>query len=274
MKQSIKSLLGGLLFTSGLDEVLLHRTAVIVAFHRIQDAPASDGLSVGTEMFARLCRFFSQRFHVVSLRDLVERLEHGCDVGHHLAITFDDGYRDNFVNARPVLEQLSLPATFFAVSDWVGTAVVPWWDREAGVRHAFMSWDEIRILRDGGFDIGAHTRTHVDLGRVSGETAWEEIAGARLELERRLGCSIDLFAYPYGRRHNLASANRQLVKAAGFRCCCSCYGGTAAAGTDPFDLPRVAISPWYASPYQLGFELACGRTDTGSVESGVRRSAS
>ena len=239
----------------------------LVAFHRIQEAPASDSLSVGAGMFARLCRFFAERFHVVPLGDIVERLERGRSLDRRLAITFDDGYRDNFVNAMPVLEQFSLPATFFVVSDWIGTDVIPWWDRDAGVRHPLMTWDEIKALRQHGFDIGAHTRTHVDLGQAAAACAWEEIAGARGKLEQGLGAPVDLFAYPFGRRHNLAEVNRALVKAAGFRCFRSCYGGIASTGTNPFHLPRVAISPWYESPHQFGFELACSRFQVASLGS-------
>ena len=259
LKRSIKSLLGGLMFGARLDRILLGRAAVVVAFHRIQEAPPSDTLSIDPDMFERLCRVFRQRFRVVPLGELLDRHERGCSLDRHLAITFDDGYRDNFVNARPVLEQLSLPATFFVVSEWVGSAVLPWWDRDAAVRHPLMSWDEIATLAAKGFEIGAHTRTHVDLGQVGGTEAWEEIAGSRRDLEHRVQSRVDLFACPYGGRDNLAPANRELVRAAGFRCCCSCYGGITLAGTDPFHLPRVPISPWYRSPYQFGFDLVSSR---------------
>jgi peptidoglycan/xylan/chitin deacetylase (PgdA/CDA1 family) len=244
---------------SRLDEALMRQAAVVVAFHRIQEAPPSDGLSIGLDMFERLCRFFARRFQVVPLTEIVRRLEQGRPLRRHLAITFDDGYHDNFVNAMPVLEALSLPATFFVVSDWIGTDVVPWWDREAGVRHPLMTWDEVDALQRKGFEIGAHTRTHVDLGRTGGSQAWEEIAGARRILEQRFGAPVELFAYPFGGREHLAESNRRLVRQAGFRCCCSCYGGLTTAGTDPFHLRRVAISPWYQSPAQFGLELALTR---------------
>jgi peptidoglycan/xylan/chitin deacetylase (PgdA/CDA1 family) len=265
MKRHTKTVLGHLAYATGLDALVLRQAGIVVAFHRVQDSQDTHGLSVGRDMFERHCKFFKRHFDVVPLRDLVSRLEEGKRVDRMLAITFDDGYHDNFVNARPVLEALSLPATFFIVSQWIGSETWPWWDREQGVRHRWMTWNQVRVLNERGFDIGAHTRTHVDLGRIDGMDAREEIFGARHEIERQIGRPVDLFAYPYGRLANLSEANRALVKAAGFRCCCSCYGGLTSAGADPFRLQRIAVSPWFDSPQQLGVEFlrATGTPTTG-----------
>jgi peptidoglycan/xylan/chitin deacetylase (PgdA/CDA1 family) len=261
MKTAIKQLLGGTIFASRLDGLLLRKAAVIVAFHRVHEGAASDdSLSVNVEMFERHCRFFARHFRVVRLAAIVEKLERGLPFRRELAITFDDGYRDNFEHAAPVLEKLGLPATFFVVTKWMGTSLVPWWDGERGARHPWMSWDQVRTLHRKGFDIGAHTRTHADLGTVSGSEAAEEIFGARHDLEAELGAPTDLFAYPYGGRHQMSAPNRELVKAAGFRCCCACVGGINEDGASPFDLQRVPISSWHRSPQQFGFEVALGRT--------------
>lgn len=260
MKASLKRLLGHGLFAANLNAVLLRNAAVVVTFHRIQEGLASDALTVDSEAFERHCRFYRRHFHVVPLRELVHRMERGLRLDRHLAITFDDGYRDNYDNARPVLEKLSLPATFFVVTDWIGTDVVPPWDRIRGVRHPWMNWDEVRSLHQSGFEIGAHTRSHVDLGKVSPAEAREEVLGARFDLECRLGTRVESFAYPFGGRKHVTEANRDVVKSAGFRCCCSSFGGINPAGTDPFFLRRVPVSPWHASPHQFGFEVALGRS--------------
>jgi peptidoglycan/xylan/chitin deacetylase (PgdA/CDA1 family) len=256
----MKRLLGHTLFASRLDAVLLRHAAVIVAFHRIREASRSDPLTIDARTFERYCRFFRRHFRVVSLRDVVEKLERGLEPNRELVITFDDGYRDNYDNAMPVLEKLSLPATFFVVSQWMGTDVVPRWDARRGVRYPWMTWDQVRSLHRKGFDIGGHTRTHADLGQLAAAEAREEIFGARQELESQLGAPVDLFAYPYGQRNNITESNRELVKAARFRCCCSSFGGVVAPETDPFRLRRIPISPWYASPHQFGFDLALGRS--------------
>ena len=258
--RSGKSLLGRLIFETGLKVGLLRNAAVVVAFHRIQDTERPEALTVATRTFEEYCRFFRRHFHVVPLRDLVAKLEQGGRPSGDLAITFDDGYRDNYENAAPVLERLSLPATFFVVSRWLDTAVVPWWDEQLGVRHPWMTWDQVRSLHRRGFEIGAHTQTHVDLGVVEADEARAEIAGARQDLERRLEAPVTSFAYPYGRRGNLTDANRAHVRAAGFRCCCSSYGGTNPQGTDPLHLQRVPISGFDVWPHHFGFDVALGRT--------------
>ena len=90
--------------------------------------------------------------------------------------------------------------------------------------------------------------------------ARQEIIGSRLDLEAQLEAPVASFAYPYGGWSNLSEANRDLVKLAGFRCCCSGFGGTISAGTNPFQLPRIPVSSWYASPHQFGFDVALKRS--------------
>jgi peptidoglycan/xylan/chitin deacetylase (PgdA/CDA1 family) len=255
-----KNLLGRFIFESGLNAGFLRNSAVVVTFHRIQDTERPETLTVTPRTFERYCRFFKRHFHVVALRELVTRLQQGERPGGELAITFDDGYRDNYENAAPILERLSLPATFFIVTRWMDTEVVPWWDEELGIRHPWMTWDQVQSLHQRGFEIGAHTQTHVDLGLIQGDEARREILGARQELERRLGAPVTSFAYPYGRRGNLTEANREIVRAAGFTCCCSGYGGTNPGGTDPLHLQRVPISGFDVWPHQFGFDVALGRT--------------
>lgn len=259
MTSSLKDALGHSIFASRLDALLLRDTAIVVAFHRVKHAPPSDGLTVSVPLFDQYCRFFRDHFNVLPLGELVSRLERRLSLDRALAITFDDGYLDNFENAAPIMWKLSLPATFFVVTRWIGGTFVPWWDRAEGVCHPWMSWEQVRTLHRARFDIGAHTRTHVDLGSAAVD-AEGEIAGARADLERNLRAPVDLFAYPYGTRANMSEANRALVKRAGFRCCCSCFGGVVTAAADPFRLARVPINSSWSSPHGFGFEVALGRT--------------
>jgi peptidoglycan/xylan/chitin deacetylase (PgdA/CDA1 family) len=251
-------MVGKVLTRLGLHHSLLGDRGVVVTFHRVTDS-YRDPLTCSIKEFASYCAFFRSHFSVIPLGEMVTRLENGGDLTRTLAVTFDDGYRDNYEFAAPTLRSLELPATFFVASEFMNSDIVAPWDREAAPPPAWMTWDQVRALHNDGFEIGAHTRTHADLGRVVGEQAEWEICGSRQDLEAQLGTTVDLFAYPFGRAENLAESNRELVRKAGFRCCASCHGGTNARGGDRFRLRRVPISPWFISPGQFALEVALGR---------------
>jgi peptidoglycan/xylan/chitin deacetylase (PgdA/CDA1 family) len=231
----------------------------VVAFHRVTDA-YQDALTCSVRTFESFCKFFRHHFTVVPLGEMVTLLERGRPLSGTLAVTFDDGYRDNYEYAAPTLRSLGLPATFFVVSDFMETDTVAWWDVECAPPPAWMTWEQVRRLHADGFEIGAHTRTHANLGQISGAQAEWEIAGSRQEIEARIGAPVRLFAYPYGRVDNITESNRELVRRAGFRCCASCFGGSNARGGDSLRLRRIPVTTWFETPGQFAFELAVART--------------
>jgi peptidoglycan/xylan/chitin deacetylase (PgdA/CDA1 family) len=254
VSRRLKSVLGFLVFSLGLHRVLLRRKAIIVLFHRVDDRYSADAISCSVEKFERFCAFFRRYFTVVPLGVLVDRVRRGEDVGGHLVVTFDDGYRDNHEIAAPVLKRQRLSACFFIATDFIESDRVPWWDRDAGISSEWMSWDQVRDLSAQGFELGAHTCNHVDLGVVNGDEARREITDSGARLAAEVGIGVGLFSYPYGRRHQITETNRELVREAGYECCMSAYGGNVTAGSNPYDLRRIPISQWHTSVYQFGFE--------------------
>lgn len=255
MKRRLKALLGFLCYRTGLYRLFLRNKAVVALFHRVDDRLAGNPISCTTTEFRGFCDFFGRYFRVVSLETLLTKLRRGEDVSGHLVITFDDGYRDNLEIAAAELERRRLPACFFIATEFIGSTRVPFWDAELGIQSRWMSWDDVRSLNARGFEIGAHTMNHVDLGVIQGDEAAREIVGSRVRLERELGEPTSLFSYPFGRADQITPANRDAVRDAGFTCCLSAYGGTVNPPGDPFDLKRIPVSPWFLSPYQFGFEL-------------------
>ena len=253
-----ESLVGNCLTALGLHSWLLGDRGVVVGFHRVNDA-YQDSLTCSVKTFESFCRFFRRHFTVVPLDEMVRRLDRGETVSRSLAITFDDGYRDNFDFAAPILTSLGLPATFFVVSDFIETNAVAPWDRGYFPAPAWMTWNQLRELHAHGFEIGAHTRTHVNLGEVTGTQAEWEISGSREQIEDRLGTPVTLFAYPFGGAKDITESNRELVRRSGFLCCASSYGGSNPRGSDAFRLLRIPISPWFLTPAQFALEVALRR---------------
>lgn len=260
LTRRVKTLLGKLLYRTALYRAFWRNKAVIVVFHRIDDRYKGDPITCSTEAFKAFCDFFQRHFIVVSLSRLLDKLVRREDISRHLAITFDDGYLDNHRIAAAELKRRNLPACFFVTTGFVGSRHDVGWDAMRSVKSEWMNWEDVRSLGAQGFEIAPHTISHIDLGQVTGAAAVEEIVGSKARLEAELGTdSTHHFAYPFGGIDHLTEENRELIRAAGFKCCLSAYGGTVQASSNPFHLRRTAITPWFISPYQFAFEVLRGR---------------
>lgn len=103
----------------------------ILTYHRVNDDGDPFFGALPTAVFERRMRHVARNYRVLPLEDLVERLQRGGLPRNSVAITFDDGYRDNLTHAAPILSRLGLPATIFLATGFIGTAEVPWFDRLA-----------------------------------------------------------------------------------------------------------------------------------------------
>jgi peptidoglycan/xylan/chitin deacetylase (PgdA/CDA1 family) len=258
LKRAIRRLLGVSVFGTGLYRRLLRDRHTSILFHRVDDRLDQDPISCTTPEFREFCDFFQKYFEVISLGELCRRLRLGEPIGGTLSISFDDGYRDNRTIAAPILAERGLPATFFIATGFVGTDRVPPWDRDLGIKSEWMNWAEVTELKEMGFELGAHTVNHVDLGQVQGAEAREEISESRTRLESETGAEVRAFSYPFGGVQHFTEENRELVKELGFECCLSAFGGAVRQDTDLFRLPRLPVSPWYRTAAELGFQIAVG----------------
>jgi peptidoglycan/xylan/chitin deacetylase (PgdA/CDA1 family) len=103
--------------------------AVVLLYHRVFE-PEFDPqlLSVSPENFDAQMAYLRRRYAVVSLHELRAALERASVPRRAVAVTFDDGYADNFRNARPILDRHRVPATVFVTTGYTGTGREFWWD--------------------------------------------------------------------------------------------------------------------------------------------------
>jgi peptidoglycan/xylan/chitin deacetylase (PgdA/CDA1 family) len=257
--RGVKDALGRVAGMSGAYARHFRSHATIVAFHRVTDQLPEDDLTCGARKFETFCRFFQRHFRVLSLADQVELCSTGGNAGGTLSITFDDGYLDNATVAAPILKRLQLPATFFIATGFIGSQIVPPWDRKLPRQPGWMTWEHVRALAAQGFDIGNHSDGHIDLGSADADTIRTDLELSKRKLAEHLGKTSTLFAYPFGGRENISPRSRELVREAGFSCCAACYGGLNPATADPFSLNRIGIARWFATPDQLAFDLMTGK---------------
>jgi len=213
-------------------------------------------VSAPPEAFAaQISALAESGFRGVSLRDaLIHHEAHGAWPERSVALTFDDGYANFYEVAAPALAARGFTATVFVVSGHVG-GMNDWEPPPAGLGpRPMLSWSQLSDLSSAGIEIGAHTRRHRDLRRLSAPEARDEIGGSRAEIEDRLGRSVESFAYPFG--HTSPDA-LEIVRME-FRAACTTV--LRRAGRDPLhELPRVDMY-YLRAPRQLS-RLLDGRLD-------------
>lgn len=125
-------------------------------------------------------------YHPVTVGEIAAAMEGKATLPDRpIALTFDDGWREQYDVAFPLLQRYGMRATFFVSTSFIGYP-------------RFMTWEELAEMRDAGMEIASHGRKHVNLANADDPEAWREIARSREALEEKLGVSAVSFAYPFG----------------------------------------------------------------------------
>lgn len=218
--------------------------ASILVFHGVSDAVPEDGVTITSTRFGAILRMLRRRYIVLSMADLVNRLQlRTAFTGQEVVITFDDGYLNNYELAVPLLLEHDLPACFFLTAGFVGTNKTFWWDRAKRSSESLMSWSQAREIAELGFEIGCHTWSHPDLGQEPLTSVDRELYRARAKIEDMTGVSVEHFAYPYGGREHIRQEWIQAIKDAGYSSNSSASNSHVASNTDRFLIPRLGAGP-------------------------------
>ena len=163
---------------------------VILMYHRVAIVPHDPwGLAVDPERFEEQIAYVKQHRTPMSMDQLVERLLNNTLPANAVAVTFDDGYRDNLINAKPVLVRHGVPATLFLATGFVDQDTPFWWDELASmILASTQAVQEQLVFTDEPVTLDWGKADHSDM--AGGWRAWDEPRSARqnayLAIWRRL----------------------------------------------------------------------------------------
>lgn len=206
----------------------------ILMYHYVRVAPDPTdtigiNLSVKPELFAQQMRYLADNGYTTLTMSDVYAILAGRQAlpPKPIALTFDDGYRDFYTAAWPVLRQYNFKATSNVVSGFIDADL-------------YMTWAMIRELDASGLvEIGVHTSNHADLVALSQARRWQEISGSKAAIERGLGHPVTAFAYPAGKYD---AGVIELVRKAGYLTATTVKFGSKQSLQWAFELPRVRVN--------------------------------
>jgi len=212
-------------------------------YHRVADTNLNPW-TITCDDFQRQIDWLESNFEIVDLRESQRRVKSGFNDRPTISITFDDGYSENCDFALPMLIERRIPVTYF-VTTYHTTQQKPFpHDVERGAPLPVNTIEALRALDQAGIEIGAHTRTHPDLFKITDEAELiDEVISASREMEKLIGRKIEYFAFPYGQYRNLNPRVFEMLREAGFLGVCSAYGGWNDVGTDAFHIQRIHGDP-------------------------------
>lgn len=258
---------------------LFGNRAVVLMYHRVGDVPKDPWeLAVNVENFEQQLQVLQKDFNVITVKELVRQLNVGKLEKGQVCITFDDGYRDNLLNAIPLLKKYRLPATFFIPTGFTGSEKMFWWDAVYEILgdNYFDTWqrlqslpfeqiterldlliegsgkslphnsasypmntDELKkMVSDSLFSLGVHTVTHPALGMHDYAVQEKELLQNRKQLYTEYENYTDVVAYPYGHYNRDTLA---IMRNNNFEAGFTTHEASINAGNDIYQLGRFQV---------------------------------
>lgn len=216
---------------------------IVLFYHRVADCNLNPW-TMTREDFDRHISWLSRNFDLVSLDEAQRRIRSRNNSRPTVSITFDDGYSENCNHAIPILIKRRIPATYFVTLENVVTGKPFAHDAKRKCPLTPNNIESLQAISAGGIEIGAHTRTHANLGELTDSFQLaDEVINSAEELQTLVGQRIRYFAFPFGQFKNLNQHVFELAYQHGFEGVCSAYGGYNEIGDDEFHLQRIHGDP-------------------------------
>lgn len=222
------------------------RRIPILMYHSISDAAFRSGrpyfaLQTSTSVFEAHIRYLHDNgYTTLSTADVVGLLDCNQPISKkYVALTFDDGYRDFYTNAFPILSKYGFNATVYLPTAYINARTRPLLERDC------LTWPEVKELHQSGVMFGSHTISHSKLEDMGEADLDREIRGSKEAIEDKLGTPVRSFAYPYvfpEKDWSFTHRLRDLLKVIGYHDGVSKVIGTVQSFEERFFLRRIPVN--------------------------------
>ncbi|MBU2541258.1 MAG: glycosyltransferase [Candidatus Omnitrophica bacterium] len=217
---------------------------IVLTYHRVNDDLPPSELNTPVAIFHAQAKYLKKHCKVVSVTELINP-ENRIKLIYNqqkpvVVITFDDGYRDNYLNAHPILKELNLSACIFLATDRIGTN----YKAQRFVQMPdpdMLNWQEVKKMAEGEITFGNHTATHLHLSQLTKSQQKEEILKGIAILRQHLNSEIDqkIFCYPYG---DYNQDTLEILKEIGCGVAFTIKPGINTEETPALEMQRIEIS--------------------------------
>ena len=219
---------------------------VVLCYHSVH--PSKPFASANPELFEAHLRWVKQHCDIIRFAQARETVRCGDRQKPAVAITFDDGYADNYEHAFPLLAKYGISAIFFLTAGLL--------EKDAEVLHRFerirrapredvrpLEWAQVREMRSAGMDVGTHTYSHPNLARLDPAAAARELAWSKQITEQQLGEPVRWMAYPFGKpRLHFTPETQRLAAAAEYESAAAVLFRALRASDSQFATPRFFVA--------------------------------
>ncbi len=214
-------------------------SAVIVMYHRFGE-PQYPSTNIQLDQFEAHLRILAEDgYTVLPVPEIIAAIRSGRPLPDKtVGITIDDAYASFYAEAWPRLRDAGIPFTLFVPTDPVDEG-----------NPDYMTWQQVRELRDAGVTIGGHSASHAHMAARSESFVADELSRSNLSFTANLGGLPGLFAYPFG------EANQSLLDAveeAGYSVAFGQQSGAVHSSSDMRYLPRFAINQDFGDADRFG----------------------
>lgn len=218
----------------------------VIMYHRIikdESEKGVHGTYVAVKQFEEQIRYLKKKgYETVTFKDLLNnRYKQRFDKNKKwIMLTFDDGYKDNYENAFPILKKYKFKGIIYILD---GIEYNKWDVDNSGnpeKKFALMNQNELLEMQKYGIEFGGHTSTHPRLAKLPTDKVKTEIINSKSNIEKLIGKELLSFAYPYG---SLNEEVKNVPQEAGYKFAVATDSGSIVFSDDLFEIRRIGIFP-------------------------------